>query len=119
MNKTCFHCGTSFTKKKNKPTKDHYIPKARGGWHGGLNIVPSCSQCNNSMGCNLKALPADCEIYEYKYGKNRGLIALRIRKDGSLVAMNGMELSEEILCRIKKMSFPIKWKASPCLSKEG
>lgn len=118
MSKTCFHCGTTLTKKKNKPTKDHYIPKARGGWHGGLNVVLSCESCNNSFGCNLKALPADCEIYEYNYGKKTGLIALRV-KDGSLVAMNGIVVSEEILLRIRKMSFPIKWKASPCLSKEG
>jgi 5-methylcytosine-specific restriction endonuclease McrA len=31
-----------------KPTKDHHIPKARGGWNS--PIIPACGQCNEIKG---------------------------------------------------------------------
>lgn len=41
-NSKCFYCG----KKTNKLTKDHVVPKSRGGSNNIDNIVPSCWPCN-------------------------------------------------------------------------
>lgn len=38
----CFYCDTS----KEKLTKDHFVPLAKGGNHSAENIVPACLSCN-------------------------------------------------------------------------
>lgn len=41
----CSYCG-----KPCKPTRDHFIPIARGGRNDIYNIVPACLPCNTSKG---------------------------------------------------------------------
>lgn len=60
----CAYCGGSAVEPKlvgksleetavlRKLTKDHVIPTSNGGANGLINIVPSCSICNNSKGAN-------------------------------------------------------------------
>ena len=43
----CLYCG-SFVGKK--PTKEHIVPKSKGGSNYGKNISISCNSCNNLRG---------------------------------------------------------------------
>lgn len=45
----CFYCGNVAT------TKDHKIPKSRGGRNTRDNIVPACEPCNNLKGSRTVA----------------------------------------------------------------
>jgi 5-methylcytosine-specific restriction endonuclease McrA len=53
----CFYCGVSTVsgkgaaKKENGLTKDHMIPKSRGGKKLSNNIIGSCVKCNREKGC--------------------------------------------------------------------
>ena len=46
----CFYCGTQLRRAQtplhSKKTRDHVIPKAKGGKDGKQNIVPCCLPCN-------------------------------------------------------------------------
>lgn len=44
IGKPCYYCG------KTANTKDHVIPKSRGGLNTKDNIVPACEHCNNMKG---------------------------------------------------------------------
>lgn len=46
-NGRCWYCGTCFTPKQ-RPTRDHLVPKCRGGLSVGRNLVLACGQCNSS-----------------------------------------------------------------------
>lgn len=56
----CFFCGTRLTKRggrnrhgqhiKTSATRDHLIPKTRGGGNSYENIVDACFRCNNEKG---------------------------------------------------------------------
>lgn len=41
----CAYCGEAFSP-TNPPTKDHIVPKSRGGATHITNLVPACSICN-------------------------------------------------------------------------
>jgi hypothetical protein len=43
-NENCAYCGQYME----KPTRDHYVPLAKGGRNVASNIVPSCNSCNCS-----------------------------------------------------------------------
>lgn len=44
----CVYCGCDLTYETY--TKDHVIPRSRGGGNGSHNIAPSCKTCNNDKG---------------------------------------------------------------------
>ena len=41
----CWYCGS-----KEQLSADHIVPQARGGCHGGENLVYACRRCNSSKG---------------------------------------------------------------------
>lgn len=50
----CYYCSVhltrSGTRKPSSWSRDHLIPKSRGGSNHPSNIVPCCLQCNNEKG---------------------------------------------------------------------
>lgn len=53
----CFYCRVDLTlprepnsRKKTRVTRDHLIPKSRGGRQGNPNVVAACYACNNLRG---------------------------------------------------------------------
>ncbi len=48
----CYYCGAKFsaTDKRFKKTKDHKVPRSRGGNSDPANIVDACFSCNQAKG---------------------------------------------------------------------
>lgn len=47
----CYYCGVIMGKRKaKKPTRDHVVPKFKGGTNKNSNIVWCCLDCNRSKG---------------------------------------------------------------------
>lgn len=45
----CFYCHRVMTTGSSRPTREHVVPKSKGGGHKG-NIVAACFRCNTSKG---------------------------------------------------------------------
>lgn len=46
-NGRCWYCGTHFTAKQ-RPTRDHLVPRSKGGLTVGRNLVLACTGCNGA-----------------------------------------------------------------------
>jgi 5-methylcytosine-specific restriction endonuclease McrA len=46
QNHRCAYCG----KIMDHPTRDHIIPRSKGGAHSWINIVAACQECNKMKG---------------------------------------------------------------------
>lgn len=53
-NRPCHYCGIGMTKRgtrdKRSATRDHIIPKSRGGTGSPINTIMCCRKCNNEKG---------------------------------------------------------------------
>jgi len=72
----CFYCNRLFTynghsRGDTNPTRDHKIPRSRGGSEVRDNIVAACERCNNRK--------ADMTIYEFVCGWSHTIPGLRER----------------------------------------
>lgn len=47
----CFYCLREIEERSDNNTRDHLIPKARGGTNKIDNLVLACKPCNNERGC--------------------------------------------------------------------
>ena len=45
----CFYCGRALSRRR--ATKDHVIPRSKGGSDAQKNIVHACRECNKEKGC--------------------------------------------------------------------
>jgi 5-methylcytosine-specific restriction endonuclease McrA len=45
----CYYCGKLLSRRK--ATKDHVIPRSKGGSDSTQNIVDACRDCNKEKGC--------------------------------------------------------------------
>jgi 5-methylcytosine-specific restriction endonuclease McrA len=45
----CFYCGKALSRRR--ATKDHVIPRSKGGSNAQKNIVDACRKCNSEKGC--------------------------------------------------------------------
>ena len=46
MNEYCCYCGKDFRFEGMKKTKEHVVPKSKGGNNSRLNKLPCCRRCN-------------------------------------------------------------------------
>lgn len=80
-NNVCLYCGQRF--KVSQLTRDHVIPKSRGGRNLWSNSVTACGRCNHhkadrtpeEANMALLAVPFVPNIYEHFYLRNRRILA--------------------------------------------
>lgn len=80
-NHLCLYCGNSFP--AHKLTRDHIIPKSRGGDDSWLNSATSCTECNHAKGNRtpeewghlLQAVPYTPNYAEWLILRNRHILA--------------------------------------------
>lgn len=77
----CLYCGQTFV--ASKLTRDHVIPKSKGGRNIWRNTVTACARCNHhkadrtpeEAGMALLAVPFVPNIYEHLYLRNRRILS--------------------------------------------
>jgi len=75
------YCGQTFTPKQ--LTRDHIIPRSRGGKDVWTNVATACQRCNHAKGAKtpeeanmpLLAVPFRPNVYERFYLMNRRILA--------------------------------------------
>jgi len=80
-NHTCLYCGARFPVVQ--LTRDHIIPRSRGGKDTWTNVATACSRCNHAKGARtpeeagmpLLAVPFKPNLYERFYLMNRRILA--------------------------------------------
>lgn len=80
-NFVCLYCGNRF--KTSQLTRDHIIPRSRGGLNTWRNVATACARCNHQKGANtpeeakmpLLAVPFEPNLYERFYLMNRKILA--------------------------------------------
>ncbi|MEG3768359.1 HNH endonuclease [Alteromonas sp. 14N.309.X.WAT.G.H12] len=80
-NHLCLYCGQTFS--PSLLTRDHIIPRSRGGQDRWTNVATACARCNHAKGaCTpeeanmpLLAVPFRPNIYERFYLMNRRILA--------------------------------------------
>lgn len=80
-NHLCLYCGQTFT--PSQLTRDHIIPRSRGGQDKWTNVATACARCNHAKGARtpeeanmpLLAVPFRPNIYERFYLMNRRILA--------------------------------------------
>ncbi|MEW9796763.1 HNH endonuclease [Alteromonas sp. CYL-A6] len=80
-NHLCLYCGQKFT--PSQLTRDHILPRSRGGKDCWTNVVTACSRCNHAKsartpeeaGMPLLAVPFRPNLYERFYLMNRRILA--------------------------------------------
>ncbi len=76
----CLYCGHTFVAREH--SRDHVIPRSRGGRDVWENCVTSCRKCNNykadktpeEAGLELLAIPFAPNLYEWFYLDNRNVL---------------------------------------------
>ena len=80
-NQLCLYCGNRF--RSGQLTRDHIIPRSRGGKNEWTNVATACSRCNHQKGARtpeeanmpLLAVPFRPNLYERFYLMNRRILA--------------------------------------------
>lgn len=80
-NHLCLYCGHTFS--ASKLTRDHIIPRSRGGEDKWTNVASACQRCNHAKGARtpeeaampLLAVPFRPNVYERFYLMNRRILA--------------------------------------------
>lgn len=91
---TCLYCGNRF--KPSELTRDHIIPRSRGGRDIWTNAATACSRCNchkgartpEEAGMALIAVPFTPNIYERFYLMNRRILSDQMAFLGSHFSRN-------------------------------
>lgn len=65
----CHYCGVRLT--KSTRTRDHVIPRSKGGSDAGFNIVLACPGCNVKKGDTMPGPIAHCEYCEHAMRMHR------------------------------------------------
>lgn len=77
----CLYCGQAFTPRQ--LTRDHILPRSRGGQDSWTNVATACQRCNHAKGARtpeeagmpLLAVPFRPNVYERFYLMNRRILA--------------------------------------------
>ncbi|RDV26104.1 HNH endonuclease [Alteromonas aestuariivivens] len=77
----CLYCGNTFT--PSVLTRDHILPRSRGGKDCWTNVATACQRCNHAKGARtpeeanmpLLAVPFSPNLYERFYLMNRRILA--------------------------------------------
>ncbi|WP_420932938.1 HNH endonuclease [Alteromonas sp. A081] len=77
----CLYCGGQFAPKQ--LTRDHIVPRSRGGKNSWTNVASACQRCNHAKGAKtpeeasmpLLAVPFRPNVYERFYLMNRKILA--------------------------------------------
>ncbi|HCV16745.1 HNH endonuclease [Alteromonas oceani] len=80
-NYLCLYCGNQF--RSGQLTRDHIIPRSRGGKNNWQNVATACARCNHQKGARtpeeanmpLLAVPFAPNLYERFYLMNRRILA--------------------------------------------
>lgn len=80
-NYMCLYCGAQFAPKQ--LTRDHILPRSRGGKDNWTNVASACQRCNHAKGAKtpeeasmpLLAVPFKPNVYERFYLMNRKILA--------------------------------------------
>lgn len=80
-NSLCLYCGQTFS--PSVLTRDHILPRSRGGQDCWTNVATSCQRCNHAKGARtpeeagmpLLAVPFRPNVYERFYLMNRRILA--------------------------------------------
>ncbi|MCU7554300.1 HNH endonuclease [Alteromonas sp. ASW11-19] len=80
-NYLCLYCGHPFP--PSQLTRDHILPRSRGGKDSWTNVATACSRCNHAKGAQtpeeahmpLLAVPFRPNLYERFYLMNRRILA--------------------------------------------
>jgi 5-methylcytosine-specific restriction endonuclease McrA len=80
-NHRCLYCGKRFP--THQLTRDHIIPRSRGGKNDWTNVATACARCNHHKGAQtpeeaampLLAVPFKPNMYERFYLMNRRILA--------------------------------------------
>lgn len=80
-NYLCLYCGNAFP--ASQLTRDHILPRSRGGRDNWTNVATACSRCNHAKGAQtpeeagmaLLAVPFTPNVYERFYLMNRRILA--------------------------------------------
>ncbi|QPG04372.1 HNH endonuclease [Salinimonas marina] len=81
----CLYCGQKFS--PSVLTKDHIVPRSRGGQDRWTNVATACQRCNHFKGARtpeeanmpLLAVPFRPNVYERFYLMNRRILADQMR----------------------------------------
>ncbi|MEC8374816.1 MAG: HNH endonuclease [Pseudomonadota bacterium] len=76
----CMYCGQKFSPKR--LTRDHIVPRSRGGKDSWTNVATACQRCNHAKGAKtpeeanmpLLAVPFRPNVYERFYLMNRRIL---------------------------------------------
>jgi len=76
----CLYCGRAFT--RNELSRDHMVPRSRGGQNSWENCVTACKRCNHykddrtpeEANMKLLAVPFAPNLYEWFYLSNRNVL---------------------------------------------
>ncbi|NVK54469.1 MAG: HNH endonuclease, partial [Alteromonadaceae bacterium] len=80
-NYLCLYCGNRY--RSGQLTRDHIIPRSRGGRNNWQNVATACARCNHQKGAKtpeeahmpLLAVPFEPNVYERFYLMNRRILA--------------------------------------------
>ena len=95
----CAYCGTRHAN-ANYLSRDHIVPRSRGGENGWMNVVTSCKNCNGKKGDRLLS---ECRMellyvpYEPNHWENMILQNRNILSDQMDYLMNGIPKNSRLL----------------------
>lgn len=95
----CAYCGGHFPNANNL-SRDHIVPRSRGGGNNWMNVVTACKICNSKKGDRLLK---ECKMellyvpYEPSHWENMILINRNILSDQMDYLMNGLPRNSRLL----------------------
>ncbi len=103
-NYLCLYCGQKFN--ASELTRDHIIPRSKGGRDVWTNSATACSRCNchkaartpEEAGMTLIAVPFTPNIYERFYLMNRRILTDQMAFLGNHFSKNRMWLQDTLIC---------------------
>jgi 5-methylcytosine-specific restriction endonuclease McrA len=81
----CAYCGNHFVSSKDL-SRDHIVPRYRGGEDTWMNVVTACFNCNQKKGCKslkesgmeLRYVPYEPNHYEALILRNRNILGCQM-----------------------------------------
>lgn len=102
MRRACPLCGCRL--KPSNRTKDHFVPKVRGGSGAPQNVWVMCKRCNNKKGSRLPnaAEARAMQSYQARHSNAEPETAIREAKPRSVRSDDRVEMRRDIMNRYEK-----------------